>query len=454
MRENIRYYKFITCLICLIFCCPDFLGADQYNLLSLTDTLQTEDPVRVDSIKISGNDVTEDFIILRELTFKPGDTVTKKQLEYNRERIFSLKLFNKVELYAKAENNLSIIHIDVWETWYIYPIPFISKRNGAGNKYSYGMYLIYKNFRGRNEDIRTIVSLGYDPYFMLLYENPAFQYDENIGISFGVSFLKLSNKSQQAKILYGGDFNSNFYSVSLGLSKRLDQFNNIYFSSGFDYITFPENNIQGISASGTTIDRTLWLTAGYVYDSRDLKQFPQDGIYSNIQIQHKGFGINNISYNILRLEFQGYRNIIGNLIGRWRLAARNTFGRLVPFYDYSYLGYGEYVRGHSNDNREGNNFLLSSVELSYPLLKEWDVSLKLPLLPRKLTSARIGIYLTVFGDAGNAVNNKQKIKTGDFYSGYGFGLTLLVLPYNAVRFEYAFNELGKGEFLIGTGVAF
>ncbi len=39
-------------------------------------------------------------------------------------------------------------------------------------------------------------------------------------------------------------------------------------------------------------------------------------------------------------------------------------------------------------------------------------------------------------------------------TGWGFGFTLLILPYNAFRFEYAFNEMNEGEFIIETGFSF
>ncbi|MFA3781963.1 POTRA domain-containing protein [Melioribacteraceae bacterium 4301-Me] len=450
-KQFFRNHSIIK-FILIYACSPLLLFAFESNSAVAADSV-LDDVIRVDSIVIKGNDITQDFIILRELTFKKGDVISKSDIEYNRERIFSLNLFSKVEIYPKETNGYSIVFIDVNESWYIYPIPFISKSNGA-KKYSYGLHLTYKNFRGRNEVLRSTINFGYDPFFTLLYDNPAFQYDENIGISFALAYQKISNKSNAAKLLYGGDFNNIFYSTALSLSKRLNQFNKIYVAFGFDYVTFPSNNIFGISASSSSIDRTVWLSSGYEFDSRDLKQFSQEGIYSSIQFTHKGFGIDNISYNILRIEFQEHKNIYGDFIGRFKIATRSTFGRIIPYYDYSYLGYSEYVRGHINDYKEGYNSILTSVEFSYPLLKEWDLSLKIPLLPRKLTSARIGIYITTFADAGATYNYLDKIKFNDFYSGYGLGITLLILPYNAIRFEYAVNELGKGEFIIGTGFAF
>jgi len=87
-------------------------------------------------------------------------------------------------------------------------------------------------------------------------------------------------------------------------------------------------------------------------------------------------------------------------------------------------------------------------------LDEWNVSIKLPLIPQSLTSARIGIHINIFADAGTVFENGQSLILKKFYSGYGVGITLLLLPYNAFRFEYAINELGKGEIVFATGFSF
>lgn len=436
-----------------------FIAAGLFFILTgkssaLPDSLYVPDEIYIiDSIKITGNDITEEYIILRELTFKTGDTVTTSQLHFNRERVISLRLFSKVEITPSIIDDKTIISIDLTEGWYLYPIPFIRKQNN-GSDYSYGVSLSYKNFRGRNERLRSIISLGYDPYFLLLYQNPAFDYENNLGLSFSLSFLNLNNKSADAKRLYGSEFDYTFYSVGVSLSKRFDQFNDIYGGIGFSYVTAPQNSLERITASGSSIDRIVYLTAGYLYDSRDLKQYSQDGIYTIAQLQHKGLGISDINYNIFLFDFREYRSIVENLSARWRFVLRHTFGKTIPYYDYSYFGYDEYVRGYSDENREGNNFLLTSIEISYPIIKDFDFSIKLPLLPRQLTSARIGIYLSVFTDAGQVFNNHQRFRFIDFNTGYGFGLTILALPYNAIRFEYAFNKFGTGEILIGSDFSF
>lgn len=56
-------------------------------------------PFVVDSIRIIGNKTTEEFIILQEINFSIGDTLTEQSAHYNRERVYSLGIFNKVFLY-------------------------------------------------------------------------------------------------------------------------------------------------------------------------------------------------------------------------------------------------------------------------------------------------------------------------------------------------------------------
>jgi outer membrane protein assembly factor BamA len=424
--------------------------SEEHDLLTLKD----DETIKIDSVKIIGNDITLDFIILREITFRSGDITSGKVLRYNRERVFSLRLFSNVDFYINQENAKNILVIDVKESWYIYPLPFLRAQNRDFKKSTYGINLLYRNFRGRNETIRAMMGFGYDPFYSLSYENPALSYKNELGIQITFLYSRPTNKSSSAKSIIGDDFRYKIFSQTFGASKRFDQFNTGFVWLGFDYIETPIA-LGGISASGGKIDRTLYAGLGYFYDSRDLKQFSENGLYTFARFLHKGFGINNISYNEFEIDFREYRRIYGQLLGRWRFNYRAAFGEVVPFYNYSYLGYEERrVRGHVNDIREGLSYILTSFELGYPIVKEWDLSIKLPLLPEKLTSARIGIYLTSFFDTGNAFKFKEPISLNGFYSGYGFGITVLILPYNAMRFEYALNELGKGEFLIGMGFSF
>lgn len=423
---------------------------------SALDTLSVKDTETaiIDSILISGNDITEEFIILRELTFAPGDTVDGKTLNYNRERIYSLGIFNFVKFRLVKDLMFTKLLIEVDETWYIFPVPFINIRENKLSKSSYGLSLYWKNFRGRNEELKAAVSLGYDPSYFLSYYNPVLI--EKSDISFGLDFAytKFQNKSVTAKNVYGDDFDYKTYLTYLTIGKRINLYNNIYGYAGMRHIEAPFDSIKNITASGNLVENFPVVCLGYVYDTRDLAQFARNGTSISGLLFYKGFGIDNISYSVLEFDFRKYNSIAGDFSAKFRLAYRHTFGRVVPYYDYSVLGFDEYVRGHREDDRDGNGYILTSLEVNYPILKEWNFSIKLPLIPRRLTSTRISIYLSAFGDTGTTYFNNKSISANDFYSGYGFGVTLLFLPYNAFRFEYAFDEYRNGEFIFGTGFSF
>lgn len=427
----------------------------QYSVFPQQLTLISNDetPIRIDSIKITGNNSTKDFVILRELDFSKGDIVTQDQLDFNKERIFSLGLFNQVSLIINSYDNFNELEILVKESWYIYPIPFLNIKDDRIAHASYGIILLYKNFRGRNETITGVASFGYDPAFYITYFNPALISNSNFNFGAKLGYTNIENRNLVSRLVNGKNFDYDKYFGSLSFGYRFNLFNTLTQITSYEYTKVP-NNVSSLTATKTNIDRTLSSSLIYEFDSRDLKQFSKNGILGIASLIHKGFGINKINYNLFKVDFREYRQIFAELTAKWRGFYRHTFGKTIPFYELSLLGDSEYVRGHRFNKREGNNYLVSSVELNYPIFKEWNLSLELPPLPNRLTSARIGLYLNLFFDSGTTYNNRESLKIKTFDSGWGFGLTLLLLPHNSIRFEYGFNENMEGELIIESGFSF
>jgi len=374
--------------------------------------LSSNQIVQIDSIRITGNDITEEYIIRRELNITSGDSITSKQLKFNQERVFSLGLFNKVKISVLEEKNINILEINVQESWYIYPLPYFKLRDDRISTASYGLILLYKNFRGRNETLTGFAIFGYDPSYILSYYNPVLITGKNLTFGFNFGYTDLQNRNIISQKLNGDNFSYNYIFGSISFGYRFNLFN------------------------------------------RNLKQFSNNGNLGVAEFIHKGFGINGISYNIFNLDLRRYQSLYNDLSIKFRGLYRHTFGETIPFYALSLLGDSEYVRGHRFNKREGNNYLLSSLEINYPLIKEWNLSFDLPLLPKSLTSARIGLYANAFFDTGTTYYNGASLKINSFDSGWGFGFTLLILPYNAIRFEYGYNENNEGEFILESGFSF
>ncbi|MBI9073311.1 MAG: hypothetical protein JEY94_17040 [Melioribacteraceae bacterium] len=411
--------------------------------------------VKIDSIEIDGNEITEDYIILRELTFSPGDSINTQILNYNKERIYSLGIFNFVSVYASKKEDKNVVIISVSESWYFYPLPFLVIKNSDIDKSTYGMIFLWKNFRGRNEIIDLKFGLGFDPFISLSYYNPIVLESANLSLRYKFIHTTASNKSQLAEKKYGESYDNTMYSTELMIGKRFDLYNTVFTEFGFDYIKTPKYVKGRITASDRSIDRVPRLSLLYQYDSRDLIQAPRNGRLAMLSLTHKGFNLDGINYNKLYLDYREYRELTDQVSTKWRIAGRHMFGKVIPFYDNSYFGFDEYIRGHRTDEREGHNYLISSFEVRYPIVDEWNLKLNLPLLPRRLTSTRIRVLLTGFFDAGLTFNNNEPVfEQNKIDKGWGLGLTVMFLPHNAYRLEYAFDEYMNGEIIFGTGFSF
>ncbi len=411
-------------------------------------------PFVVDSISISGNEITENFIITRELTFAVGDTIDEKTAFYNRERIYSLGIFNRVNLIPRIVDGKNILNIDVEESWYIYPVPFIDAKENDIKKLSYGLYLQIKNFRGRNEELSGSFSLGYDPSFSLNYYNPNLVDKKDIFLRTRVLYADITNKSPMAELLNGENFSQKFSNIQFIIGKRFGLFHRLYLTTSYNYIETPFF-IPKINASNDRIDNRIDAGIGYEYDSRDLIQFPTNGIYSNITYTQKGFGLDGINYSVAWFDFREYRKLTGDLSAKWRIASRFTFGNNIPYYDYSILGVDDKIRGHFNQKMEGNNYYFGGIEMAYPIIKEINLDLTfIPIVPNALLSYRIGFYIQTFIETGAAQIKNVPLKFSNFKSGYGAGFTLLILPYNILRIDFALNEYKKMETILNLGISY
>lgn len=428
-----------------------------FNLNAQSDTLfyKGEYSIIVDSIEISGNETTEDFIILRELNFGIGDTLNHRLASYNRERIYSLRIFNDVRMIPYSLNDQNILKIEIEESWYIYPIPFVTLKDRDWNKLSYGVSVSLLNFRGRNETLKGVAALGYDPSFSFSYFNPNLSYDDNLNFQIGLGYTTSTNKSSEAEQIHGGSFEQEVITSRMQLGKRFGNYHWLYFKTGFDYIGTPFY-VKGINASNSSIDRTLILGASYVYDTRDLTLYATNGIYTFLNFEFKGLGIDGINYRVADLEFREYRKIVERFTAKWRISLRHTAGETVPYYDYSYIGYSERIRGYFYDGtREGNDRFIGSVEINYPIIQETRINLYfVPLLPRSLLSYRVALIAGLFGDTGTTRNANDPVSIKNFNTGYGTGISLLLLPYFICRLEFAINDNGQTEWIFDLGASF
>ncbi|PZR24347.1 MAG: hypothetical protein DI538_28210, partial [Azospira oryzae] len=134
MGKVLGFFIFIVSLFATTHGFALKLSAGDTVIVGLDTTDQRV--LTLNRVLIIGNKITRDQIILRELTMKPGDTITAKHLQAtlqrDRNKIYNLRLFNTVSIRLLQLSNTTIdFLIEVDERWYTFPIPIfeLSDRN-------------------------------------------------------------------------------------------------------------------------------------------------------------------------------------------------------------------------------------------------------------------------------------------------------------------------------------
>jgi outer membrane protein assembly factor BamA len=399
----------------------------------------------VDTIIVSGNEKTKAYVILDEMAVKPGSVATLKGLEFDRNRIYSLGLFTRVDMYYDSLEGTRFLNVDVGERWYIIPVPLFGFRDGDPKRPFFGGGLLHNNVAGRNQKLFAAIVFGYNPSASLFFSDPLISRDHTLFFSGNLSFSRVRNKSKIASATTG-DFDEQHYDIDITLGRRLSLYETAALTLGYQIVRIEEYE-PGRTVSPTGRDNFLMGTLSYTYDSRDLREYASTGNFASLFVTKYGFGESVLSFTRLGVDLRRYTPIPLNLTLATRLHTTLTSGGAVPTYARMYFGYGERIRGHFSTVFEGENLAGSTVELRFPLMAPQTFVFRTIPLPPEFSVWRFGVSLEIFAEAGAAWFG-QKVQWKSFSSGYGGGLAFL-LPYGyVVRTEYAFDEYRKGQFIL------
>lgn len=407
-------------------------------------------PPLIGSIIVLGNRQTKEEIILREMTLTIGDTVSEGAIEYCKNRIYSLGLFNKVDIrYLPMDTTTLFVTVD--ERWFIYPVPMIGIVDRDFSKWFYGLGVKHENLTGRNEKLFAGFVLGYNPWITVDYSDPWILGDLQMFSSTTLSYSHVENKSTISRA-GGENFHERHYGVAQTIGKRYDQYRRTWFSTGFRYVEVSEKK-NGRTASEDGIDRYLFVGIGMSHDTRDLAEYPTSGILGRASVTRFGFGEGELDYTSYNLDVRKYTLLPMNISIAVRGFVRLSVGSNVPNYQHNFYGFGDRLRGHFEEEVEGDHIFGSTAEVRIPIVQSWYVHMPQIPIPQFATW-RFGLYAALFADAGRVWNRGEVFTWNNMPSSIGAGIHLL-LPYSAVlRFEYAWNELGRGEFIFDLGSSF
>lgn len=427
----------------------------------------------VDNIFLSGNQTTEDEIILREMSLKRGSKFTLKKYTNDLQRIYNLGLFTKVDILPFPSRDKSVLlNVDVQERWYIIPLPEAGIDDGEWSKKWIGMKIRWDNFRGRNETISLQFRLLYNPSINLSYNVPWIGKKLHLYSILGGGYSRIRNQSLNVlgktsggeTIKYSESNYDNIFSRAfIILGKYFTQNFHIFTETAFNYLRVSEFQPgRTLSADGKDMYLTLGLGTGF--DSRDIFEYPTKGFYMKTSYNYHGLIEKEINFSRYNLAVQTYIPMYINknyyFTAASRIYSSLAIGPVIPYYNHVYLGYSnEYIRGWEGTAFEGEDIFTMYNELRFPIIfPKYVKADKLPLLKTipviNKMDLKYGVYFTLFYDLGTVWFRTQSIEKLHLMNGAGLGLNF-ILPFGyVIRTEWAFpiKKPSVGQFIFSASL--
>ena len=420
---------------------------------------------RLDSIKpyisdvvIEGNKTTDDDVILREMQLVKGKSFSSEQYKADKEKIYNLGLFNKVDINPVLKNtNEVVMKVKVQEKWYIYPMPSAGLVDGELRKLWVGMNLNWQNFRGRNERVSLNFGVGSNSFVKASYTVPWIGEDMHLFTRISGGYSIDQNRSLIALgIVNGQSFNyyrlNNFtyqnYSLNITTGKYFTKNFNVYTDIGYSIMKVSADS-TGRTQSPDGTDNYLILGLGFNYDSRNSREYTTKGILLSANYKHYGllrevdnFGRYNINFNsFVPVSIKPDYDI--TIASKFFTSIAD--GSYIPTYNHMIMGYsGDYVRGWYRFSFEGDNEFTVNNEIRIPIIQPDYLKLNnLPVINKikylNNLSYRYGLYLKLFYDIGAIWNQFNDYRNIRVLNGTGIGFDAL-FPFGiSGRAEYAFR---------------
>lgn len=449
-----------------------------YDDISKIKKADSSIKLKVTAIHLIGNKKTKNYIILRELPFKDGDSLnisnlldTLKQARY---QVYNINLFSEVEVtpVIKSAHELEI-NVKVLEKWFVYPTPQfqLADRNfnvwwntyhRDFNRVIYGVKFVHYNFSGRGDQLRIYLLNGYSRHFLFSYAAPYSNAKLTQGFSVSGGYtqnreitVKQAEQDSLVQFTNTGFVGENWF-LNLTYQSRKGFFSRSTYGLRFTYINlndsiiYPKYNphyFNSDKSSAGIID----LSYSYRYANVDNINYPLKGKIYGLTILKRGLkwrgGVNMLSLSGFSSRYIPHGQ-------HWYSMAQFYTKVILPFYqpyiNQRSLGFSDfYLRGLEYYQIDGVAAAVAKYTLKKKLL---SFHINVPFHIKAVPRIPFAFYAKTYADAGYAYIQKEfnvGLNNRLLYSG-GFGIDLLSLYDLSLNLEYSFNQLGeKGIFLHG-----
>ena len=420
----------------------------------------------VGGIEIFGNTKTKYFIILRELPFKVGDSLTSSQIGPDfiiaKQQLLNTQLFVDVKIDTAQVGNTMQVRVYVKERWYLFPVPYFKlvdrnfnqwwvDQNRSLDRVNYGIKFTQNNVSGRNDNINIWLITGYNKQFSARYTLPFIDKKLTKGFSIGFAY------ATQKELNIATANNKQVFFKHLTDAKKLWRIDAAY---TYRPDTKKRNTLR-LSYSNESIADTILKVQKNYYPGQVATQKAVDLSY-----RYQFMDVSNISYptdgNYTDLFFM--KRFATPAQSFFQMSARQLYAKKVStksfllfdmsaaykspidsvFSNARLIGYGGMqLRGLEYYVVDGTAGIVARNAFHYNL-KNWI--LHNPLQTKTHDQIPIRLYCKLFADAGYAYHkyaaSSNSLSNTLLYT-YGAGLDVVSVYDFVFRIEYSRNQLGR-----------
>ncbi|MHC2990582.1 membrane protein [Pontibacter sp. HJ8] len=429
----------------------------------------------VHAITFTGNETTREKVLLFELNIAPGDTVAagelEQRLEENRKRLINLRLFHEVSYTYTCEEGRVAVAYTLQERWYLYPFPVFTLADRNFNAWlekkdwsrvDYGINIIRRNFRGRNEEVRLRFQRGFNKRLEVVYRVPYISRSHKLGFDLGIAdyrsrvvdYRTLNNRQRFFEQEQGVPIKRTSFTTGLTHRQSVQRQEGLRFTYvqetvsdsvlllNPEYFTYALQERQYLRVDLTKV---INLRNSFVY--------PLTGSYFEAIVAQTIFlAGTGAPITTLRTKYVNYQRLSDKYYYTIGAEAQARLSRRHAYADNVALGYRSLVRGYELNVVGGQHFGLFKQGLTRELLQLDGIQLKFIRSP-KFNKVPLALYANVFTDAGYVVDNvyeQGNPLANRLLVGAGAGLHMVTFYDFVFRAEYTVNREGnRGFYLSG-----
>ena len=406
-----------------------FYREGQQQKIELQIDISEQAEVKIDRIRIKGNEVTKDYVIQREIKIEKDKRITRESLQQTKERLERLNIFEKVEdpkVYIIKNKNATGLIIEVVEgntNTFDGIIGYVPPPSEKEKGYLTGLInLSFRNLFGtaRRIDARWQQEVKSTQELEFKYKEPYF-FELPLNINTGFMQRIQDTTYTRRKVDLKGD---------IILSDKFT----LSFLTGYDRVIPSEDTTRIFRIADSRIILTGFELR---YDSRDYIYNPTKGLVYKIGYSYGDKKI----FNIDKLQMYGYRENFSVMKYSSELEIYfSTIKRqtnLLRFFggearsdkledaDFFRIGGNRNIRGYRDEQFLASKLLYANIEPRYSLGRRSFVSIFFDF----------GYYYRPFDDV-NLIPKQE-----GFLYGFGTGIRLET-ALGIIGVSYA---LGKGD---------